>query len=152
MTVRIALALGLALVAVVVAVVVERRSRRSATAPVAVRGEAPVQLFRSDFPRPTAPWLVVAFTSSSCGGCGPMVAKVEALECADVVTTEVEFTANRSLHERYAVDAVPLVVVADVDGVVRASWFGTVSATDLWAAVAELRHPGSTPNAHCDDH
>ena len=36
-------------------------------------------------------------------------------------------------------------VVAGRDGVVRASFVGPPTATDLWAAVAEARYPGSSP-------
>ena len=50
-----------------------------------------------------------------------------------------------ALHRKYAIDAVPLVVVADARGVVGASFIGPASATDLWAAVAEVRQPGSSP-------
>ena len=39
----------------------------------------------------------------------------------------------------------PLVVVADARGVVGASFIGPATATDLWAAVAEVRQPGSSP-------
>ena len=45
-------------------------------------------------------------------------------------------------------DAVPTIVVADEQGVVRASFVGPPSATDLWAAVAKARDPdedGTTP-------
>ena len=52
------------------------------------------------------------------------------------------------LHERYAIDAVPCIVVADEAGVVRASFIGVPTATDLWAAVAEAREPGSSPEPH----
>ena len=38
-----------------------------------------------------------------------------------------------------------MTVVADADGVVRRAFVGAFTATDLWAAVAELRVPGSTP-------
>lgn len=154
MVVRIVLAVLLAGVAGVVAVVAERARRRNpTTAPVAVRNEAPVQLHRPDFPRPDAPWLVVIFTSATCGGCAPMAAKVAVLESPTVATCEIEYTAERNLHERYAIDAVPLIVVADDHGVVRRSWFGSVSATDLWAALAELRSPGSTPRGgECSQH
>ena len=58
---------------------------------------------------------------------------------------EAEFNADRTLHAKYAVDAVPMVVVADQAGVVRASFIGPVTATDLWAAVAEAREPGASP-------
>ncbi len=36
-------------------------------------------------------------------------------------------------------------VVADADGVARASFIGPATATDLWATVAEVRQPGSSP-------
>jgi hypothetical protein len=35
--------------------------------------------------------------------------------------------------------------------VVRASFLGPATATDLWAALAELREPGSVPEG-CHDH
>ena len=154
MVVRIVLAVVLAGIAAGIALLAEQRRRRApTTTPIAVRHDAPVQLHRDDFARPAAPWLVVVFTSSTCGGCAAMATKVAVLESDTVATTEIEFTAHRSLHERYAIDAVPLVVVADAEGVVRRSWFGMVSATDLWAALAELRSPGSTPSGgHCSNH
>jgi hypothetical protein len=40
---------------------------------------------------------------------------------------------------------VPTALVVDAEGVVAASFVGPVTATDLWAAVAEAREPGSTP-------
>jgi hypothetical protein len=61
------------------------------------------------------------------------------------VRCDIEYASERELHERYAIDSVPLVVVADHEGVTRAAFLGPTSATDLWAAVAELRQPGSTP-------
>jgi hypothetical protein len=55
---------------------------------------------------------------------------------------EVEISARRDLHQRYSIDAVPIIVLADAEGVVRASFVGPPSATDLWAAVAEARELG----------
>jgi hypothetical protein len=46
---------------------------------------------------------------------------------------------------------VPLVLIADAEGVVQRHFLGPVTATDLWAAVAELREPGSTPGP-CETH
>ena len=71
-----------------------------------------------------------------------MVDKVSALESDVVATCEVEYPGGRALHERYRIDAVPLVVVADRDGVVRRTFLGSTSASDLGAALAELRDPG----------
>jgi hypothetical protein len=61
----------------------------------------------------------------------------------------VEVKAEPELHERYGIEAVPIILVADADGVVRASFVGPPTATDLWGTIAELREPGSLPDA-CD--
>ena len=60
----------------------------------------------------------------------------------DVVVQEVEVAGRRDLHDRYGIDAVPTILLADREGVVRASFVGPPTATDLWAAVAEARAPG----------
>ena len=52
---------------------------------------------------------------------------------------------NPRLHRRYEIAGIPTTVVIDGDGVVRAAFVGAFTATDLWAAVAEARAPGSTP-------
>ncbi len=38
-----------------------------------------------------------------------------------------------------------MTVVADAEGVVRRAFVGAFTATDLWAAVAESRAPGASP-------
>ena len=58
---------------------------------------------------------------------------------------EIEFSEHRTLHDRYEVEAVPMVLVADAKGIVRASFIGSPSAADLWATVAQLRENGSAP-------
>ena len=40
----------------------------------------------------------------------------------------------------------PTTLIVDTDGVVRAVFLGPTTATDLWAALAELREPGSVPD------
>ncbi|HEX5616075.1 MAG TPA: thioredoxin family protein [Acidimicrobiia bacterium] len=131
--------IGAALLGVVLlATRLASRRRQPAPAPAA-RRSVPAQLYRADFPNPDAPWIAVLFSSSTCASCAPMADKVRALESDDVAVAVVEFTQHRDLHERYAIDAVPLVVIADRDGVTRASFAGAVSAADLWAAVAQLR-------------
>ena len=142
MVVRIGIALVLAFGAGVIALFARWRGRAdgaSHNSPVAVRSDAPMQLYRADFARPEAPWLVVLFSSATCDGCAKMAAKVEVLESAAVATCEIEFSVQRELHKKYAIDAVPLVVIADHDGVTRRHFYGATSATDVWAAVAELR-------------
>ena len=65
----------------------------------------------------------------------------------------------RSLHTKYGIEAVPLVAIADEHGVVHRGFAGPMSATDLWAAVAEVREwaegglsrPSGSPDQwHCD--
>lgn len=107
----------------------------------------PSQLDRADFVRPDAPWLVAVFTSATCDSCALTWDKARHLTSDAVAVQEVEATTGRDLHQRYGIDAVPTVVVADADGVVRASFLGPPTATDLWAAVVELREPGSTPSS-----
>lgn len=85
------------------------------------------------------------FSSASCVACAEVVRKAEVLACVEVAVVDVEYSQSAALHRKYHVDAVPIAVVADSSGVVRASFVGPMSATDLWAAVAEARHPGSSP-------
>jgi hypothetical protein len=142
MTARLIVAAVLVLAAGLVA---WRLRAKAEPDPVRAAGEIPRQVHRVDFPRTDAPWLVVLFSSAACDTCAVMASKISVLDSHDVATCEIEFGAQRALHERYAIDSVPLVVVADRDGVTRAAFLGPTSATDLWAAVAELRRPGSTP-------
>jgi hypothetical protein len=104
-----------------------------------------LQLDRTDFREPTAPWLVVVFSSSKCRMCADVAAKAGVLACDEVAIDDVSFDDRRDLHERYSITAVPTLVVVDSAGVTRAAFLGPVTATDLWAAVAEARQPGSSP-------
>ena len=139
------LIVALVIVAVVGVVAVVARRRRVPDAPTQRRFTAPEQLDRNDFARPDAPWLVAVFSSATCDVCAQVVDKAKVLECNDVAVVEVEYSADRALHERYSIDAVPTLVIADAKGVAVATFLGPMTATDLWAAVAEAREPGSTP-------
>jgi len=143
---RALLALLLAVAAGVVAFVLRRRQQTEA--PTQPSFQAPAQLDRREFARPDAPWLVALFSSATCDSCALMREKVAALASDAVAVDDVEVGARKAVHQRYAIEAVPIVCVADAEGVVRASFVGPVSATDLWAAVAEARNPGSSPEPH----
>jgi hypothetical protein len=145
---RLVLVLVLVAVAVAVAAVVERRRRPAA--PTNVGHTLPDQLDRGDFARPEAPWLVAVFTSATCDTCAGVWDKARLLESDDVAVHEVEVSAARDLHHRYRITAVPAVLIAGADGLVRSTFLGPVTATDLWATVAELREPGSLPSEGCD--
>lgn len=148
---RFLVALVLVGIAVVVAVVLQRRKPAP---PADSDWNIPVQLDRHDFLRPEAPWLVVVFTSSTCDACSGVWSKAVHLDAGPdgpVCVQELEAVADAELHRRYGIDAVPLVLIADAEGVVQRHFLGPVTATDLWAAVAELRDPGSTPGP-CETH
>jgi hypothetical protein len=137
MGLRILIAVVIVVVAGGIAWWLERR--RKIAPPTQGRAVVPQQLDRRDFPRPDAPWLVVLFTSTNCESCAGLLDKARPLESEQVSVTEVEFSANRGLHERYRIDAAPITVLADAQGVTRASFVGAFAATDLWNALAELR-------------
>lgn len=141
MIARVLIALVLVAAVLVVAAVARRRHRLAP--PPRTPYPVPRQLDRSDFPRPEAPWLVAYFWSRTCESCEGMGPKVAVLESAEVSTCQLEATDDRELHRRYEIAAIPMVLVADADGVVRRSFVGAVSATDLWAALADARSPGS---------
>jgi hypothetical protein len=141
---RVVIALVLIAVAAAVAVVLERK-RKPAPPTQSRTYEVPTQLDRADFEGADRPWLVAVFTSTTCDSCHQVVPKARVLESDDVAVVEVPYQSRKDLHRRYAVDVVPLLVVADAEGVVQASFIGNVTATDLWAAVAETREPGSSP-------
>ncbi len=112
---------------------------RQVDAPTQGATEVPSQIDRSDFARQDAPWIVLAFTSATCQTCSDIERKVRVLETNSVAIQILEYTAQRELHERYKIDAVPTVLMADANGVVQANFLGPVSATDLWAALARAR-------------
>jgi hypothetical protein len=139
---RLILVAAVVVVAVVVALIVQRRRPE---APVRTGFSVPDQLDRADFARPDAPWLVAVFTSGTCSTCADVWTKAQVLGSAEVAVQELEYVRDRGLHDRYAIDAVPALVVADRDGVVRRSFLGPVTATHLWAALAEVRGEAVPP-------
>jgi hypothetical protein len=148
---RVVLVVVLAVVAVGVAYVIQRRQPTAAPAAAATGYNVPDQLDRADFARPEAPWLVAVFTSATCSTCAGTWDKARLLDSDVVATEEVEVSARQELHGKYRIDGVPATVVADADGTVQASFLGPVTATDLWATLAELREPGTLPaDGGCD--
>ncbi len=138
-TTRILLAVAIVVVAAAVAWWLERR--RVAAPPTQGRAVVPDQLDRHDFPRPDAAWLVVLFTSQHCESCTGLLDKARPLESGDVAVVEAEYTARPDLHRRYRIDAAPITILADAQGVTRASFVGAFAAPELWNALAELRQP-----------
>ena len=137
---RLVVAAALVAVAVAVARLLERHRPSPPTQP---RWEPPAQLDRGDFAGADRPWLVAVFTSATCDSCLDATAKARVLASAEVAFQDVPWQERKDLHDRYSVEVVPTTVIADADGVVLASFVGAPTATDLWAALAEARNPGS---------
>jgi hypothetical protein len=131
--------IGVALVAVALAVAagLERRRARTNT-PVRDAYPVPRQLHRPDFAHPDAPWLVALFSSATCDSCPGVRALVLGIDAPGVAVCDVEFPAARELHERYAISGVPMVLIADAEGVVRESFVGPMRAEELTGALARV--------------
>ena len=134
---RALIAVALVAIAVAVALVVERRRPAPPTQP---SWAVPSQVDRDDFDGPTVPWLIAVFTSATCTTCAGVLAKVQPLAIeGEVVVQDVEAIERRDLHQRYKIDAVPMLLVVDREGVVRGSLVGPASAEEIWAAVSDVR-------------
>lgn len=149
---QVLVALGVAGLALVVGVLLRRR--RGVDAPTQPAHQVPSQIDRSDFfgVDPTleaTAWWVVVFTSATCGVCSDVVTKAAVLASPQVGVAEVEYSRWRDLQRRYRIDAVPMALVVDPDGIVVASFLGPVTATDLWAAVARVRDPSVDTGPGC---
>jgi thiol-disulfide isomerase/thioredoxin len=136
---RALIAAAIAVAAVGIAALIRRRRPEG---PPVDSFPTPRQIRRADFTRPDAPWLVALFSSTTCGSCPDLAAKIAPLDSPQVAVVELTYQEDRELHDRYGISAVPMVVVADADGVVKAAFVGPTSATDIWAALAELRTAG----------
>lgn len=135
----------LVVVVVALGLLVARVARRPTPLPAPATFDAPEWVDRADFVSPGSPWLVAVFSSATCHTCAEVWSKAAVLASAEVAVHDVEVGEAPELHRRYGIAGVPITVVADRDGTVRASFVGPVSATHLWAALAELRSPGSLP-------
>lgn len=132
----------IAVVAVIAAVgtsVVLNRRRRVDPPTQPTQYDVPQQLDRNDFARPECEWIVVVFTSATCDACHLVREKAKVVESEHVAVDIVEYGERGEVHRKYDIKAVPMVAIADGKGVVSAGFVGSVSATDLWAAVATAR-------------
>jgi len=134
---RLLLLVGLAAGAGVVAWAI--RSRLGTDAPTRPAWMVPDHVDRADLARPDTPWMVALFSSSTCLACRATWEKARQLESDEVAVQDIDAVADKGLHERYGVDAVPLLLVLGPDGTVHKSFLGEPSAADLWASVADAR-------------
>lgn len=115
------------------------RQKLGTDAPTRPAWVVPSHVDRRDLARPEAPWMVALFSSTTCLACRATWDKVQPLESDDVAVQDIDTIADRALHERYGVDAVPLTVILGPDGTVAKHFLGEPTTADLWAAVADAR-------------
>lgn len=135
--------LAVVIAAIIIVIVRFRQKQRGADAPTQPAWQFPAQLDPADFETNCDQWMVVVFISSTCSTCADVAAKAQVLESASVSVNTVDYINHAELHKRYEIDAVPITVIADSSGVVKRGFIGPVTATDLWAGLAEVREPGS---------
>ena len=135
--------LAVVIAAVIILIVRFRQKQRGSDAPTQPAWQFPAQLDPADFKTDSDQWMVVVFTSSTCSTCADVAAKAQVLKSASVSVNTVDYVDQAELHQRYEIDAVPITVIADFSGVVKRGFIGPVTATDLWAGLAEVREPGS---------
>jgi cytochrome c553 len=133
---RVLIAVALVVVSAAAAFVLNRRRPAPPT-----QGKVPVpsQLDRQDFAGPDQPWLVVLWTSETCASCHEAAAKASLLAGPEVAYDEIPWQHRKELHDRYGIEDVPLLVLADAEGVVRLSYVGRPDFAELTAAVGAAR-------------
>ena len=119
-----------------------RRYRPST--PTAPTYSVPGLLERWDFAQPNTEWLLAVFTSKTCSTCAAVLEAAEGMADDSLAVQEVEHRRHSELHRRYAIDAVPLAVLADRSGAVRASLAGPATEAELSALVASVRQEPGT--------
>ena len=124
-------------------------SKRMIQTPTQANPSMPTQVDRNDFSESNKEWLVLAFTSSTCTTCSDIERKAVVLRSRSVAVEICEFTSHREMHKKYAIDAVPTLLIADGQGVVHKGFLGPASATDIWAALARVRD--GLPDPHEGD-
>ena len=138
MLTEILMVLLLGVFAALVAYFVNRRGTDSPSVP---KNSLPIQIDRKDFNEPTTSQLLVLFSSETCDSCETARELLQNYSLDSVCVQEVQFPQQRDIHERYGIDSVPIILVADVDGVVLWSYAG-VPADDLFFnMVSSLQGP-----------
>jgi hypothetical protein len=132
---RLLLALIIGVAAVAVATVIKRREP---DAPTGGSGHIPMQVDRRDFARPELPFALLVFTSATCASCAEVWKQARALAGDRLSVQEIEVADRLDLHDRYRIDAVPVAVLADRDGVVRCWFLGPTARGEMADAIDPL--------------
>ncbi len=130
---KVFVALAVMLVGIIAAAIIRWRAERSPAQ--GASWTVPVQLHRGDFDSVDTSTLIVVFSSATCDACAATWAKVQNLASDTVAVQDVPYQDLQHLHDRYQIDAVPTVLVADAQGVVTASFVGEPKLDELTEAI-----------------
>ena len=131
---QIVVAVVIVVVGIAVAAVIRRRD--AGRLAQGKRWTVPAQLERQDFADPAAERLVVVFSSDTCDACARTWQRVEALVGPGTAIDRVSYQERADLHDRYGIEAVPTLLVADREGVVERSFVGPPDPDELAQALA----------------
>ena len=131
-------------------------SRRKETNVQVTNYELPTYIDITDIKSNSKDFFVIIFSSENCDGCKIVLEKAKVLESNSVAVEEISYqtTQGKKLHLKYQIEAVPSLLIVDKHGNVIKTYMGNVTATDLWAAVAQARGSelGCTDSGSCTSH
>ena len=113
-------------------------NRRMPDSPSVPKSILPYQLDRSDFNNPSIDWIFVLFTSDTCDACDLVLSEVSKISLPNVVVQNINYATNKSLHVRYEIDAVPILLLADQQGIVQWSFAGVPPSIAISEALVNL--------------
>ena len=105
-------------------------NNRRTDSPSVPKSSLPIQVDRNDFEMPVMKWLLVFFSSESCSSCIQVRETLSDIPLNSIHIQEVSFPQEKNLHNRYAINSVPIVLIANLEGVVTWSYAG-VPPNDL---------------------
>ena len=127
MLLNLILVLLLGAFALIVAYTANNRRTDSPSVP---KSSLPIQVDRNDFDMPEIKWLLVFFSSESCSSCIQVREILSGIPLNSIHLQEVSYPQGKNLHTRYAINSVPIVLIANLEGVVTWSYAG-VPPNDL---------------------
>jgi len=142
---RLLVLVAVSLLACTAASIVQRRNYRHS---VRTGSPVPVQIHRGDFPHPEIDWLIAIFTSESCDACTAVLRSAQSIDSAAVHVAKIDSTKNEKIYKLYDIDAVPLLLLANKNGVVLYYHRGPIPTDQLYKDIEEATEGTLTINSY----
>ncbi len=113
-------------------------NRRTPDRPSVPKSILPYQLDRADFNDPNIEWIIALFTSDTCDACELVLQEVSKISLPNIVVQNINYATNKPLHARYEIDSVPILLLADAQGIVRWSFAGVPPSIAISEALVKL--------------